>query len=98
LLPLLDEEEEDCGVKALATAKVVSVFPPKPPPPWLEPAPRASSVLAGELPMEVMTAASVVETCELSSIATAASGFTFPLATPESSTTFFKELSLLWES
>jgi len=92
VLVLLLVVELDWGDKALASASVVSVFMPLPlPPPFDEP-PRppftAKSVAAGEFPSELITTASVVDICLLSSIATAAKGFTVPLVTPLSKISF----------
>lgn len=94
LLLLLLVDELSFGDKALATAKVVSMSPPKalPPldelPPFIPPF-KAKAVATGELPNELMTTASVVDIRLLLSIATAANGFTLPLVTPESRTIFF---------
>lgn len=85
-------------VSALATAKVVRgllLFSTLPDPPFdLLAALTANSVLAGLLPIELKTSASVVETW-LEDRASAARGFTFPLTTPESSTAFLRLLLLL---
>jgi len=103
VLLLLDEDEDDesfWGDKALATAKVVNALEPNPlwlddPPPFMPPF-TAKSVAAGEFPNELITTASVVDIWLLLSIATAANGLTFPLATPESNTIFFSGSSC-WE-
>jgi len=93
---LLDEElEDDLGVKALATARVVIALPlPKilPDPPLdLSAALTAKSVLVGLLPKELRRSALCVDTW-LSDNASAARGFTLPLATPESNTAFLRLL------
>jgi hypothetical protein len=97
---LLEEDSPSFfGLKALATTKVLRGSPfNKPPPLELrpeEPAPNANRVLVVLWPIELINRASVVDTPLLLSIATAAKGFTFPLATPDKSTAFLRPSLLL---
>lgn len=92
LLLLLEESVFLLPPNAPASAKVAKVLLEDPPLPLPPPSPplTASSVVAGLLPRELITTASVVDIPLLLSMATAANGLILPLVTPDNKIIFFK--------
>lgn len=85
----VEAEVDDLGAKAFAIIIVASMLLEPPDPEPDPPAPTASIVVRGLLPIELITIASVADVRLLLSKATAAIGLTVPLTTPLSSTIFF---------
>jgi len=97
LLLLLLESVFLLPPNAPTSAKVAKVLLEDPPLPPLPPSPplTASSVVAGLLPRELITTASVVDMPLLLSMATAANGLILPLVTPDNKIIFFQRVLLL---